>query len=332
MNELLKITKAAEFLGCTTKSLRNWDKSGKLKPTKKDGETRYYSLSDLKKFKGEETESLNSKTNEIMTDKTNTEVAELLEKLAATEKEKQELQQRLDKAKDVYRDMKKQVGFYRDKVDEQTETINGFRKQLADGGHIAEINDGLAEFALYYMNLSRLPESKVHNGTFFLGGIRYNQPDKSIPDKYKSLCVYLVHCAADAWNLWISHTRNNDLPQQRAEKLRKVLDQKFREPHVPLDDEVTAKTPFEAGIDIQDFDDSNPTRINTFGFKAIMEKAGLWLRYKDRQFTSVEVVPIEQMKSKLVLKTVEDYNTELKQAINEVGDELANIIGEDRTE
>ncbi len=47
----VKIGDAAEILGVSVQTLRNWDESGKLRSNKSAGGTRYYLLSDLKRFK-----------------------------------------------------------------------------------------------------------------------------------------------------------------------------------------------------------------------------------------------------------------------------------------
>lgn len=46
----LKIGEAAEFLGVTSQTLRNWDASGKLHAHRTEGKHRYYLLEDLKHF------------------------------------------------------------------------------------------------------------------------------------------------------------------------------------------------------------------------------------------------------------------------------------------
>lgn len=52
MAEHLTIKKAAEYLGVTATTLRNWDKAGKLKPHRHPmNKYRLYKLSDLKRLK-----------------------------------------------------------------------------------------------------------------------------------------------------------------------------------------------------------------------------------------------------------------------------------------
>lgn len=46
----MRIGKAAEILGVTVQTLRNWEKSGKLRAYRSPGGQRYYGLSDLRRF------------------------------------------------------------------------------------------------------------------------------------------------------------------------------------------------------------------------------------------------------------------------------------------
>lgn len=48
--KMITIGKAAKFLGITTKTLRVWDKEGKLSPIRTQGNHRRYLLSDIKKL------------------------------------------------------------------------------------------------------------------------------------------------------------------------------------------------------------------------------------------------------------------------------------------
>lgn len=51
-DEVLTIKKAAEILGVTPTSLRNWERAGKLKPFHTEGKHRRYYKSDIEKFGG----------------------------------------------------------------------------------------------------------------------------------------------------------------------------------------------------------------------------------------------------------------------------------------
>jgi hypothetical protein len=46
----IRISEAAKILGVSAQTLRNWDKSGKLKPERSTGKQRYYPLEEIKKF------------------------------------------------------------------------------------------------------------------------------------------------------------------------------------------------------------------------------------------------------------------------------------------
>ena len=59
MDKLYSISKAAEILDVTPKTLRIWDKENKLKPTLTSGGHRRYRESDINKIIGTET------TNEV---------------------------------------------------------------------------------------------------------------------------------------------------------------------------------------------------------------------------------------------------------------------------
>lgn len=311
MEKLLKTAEAANYLGVSATTLKRFDQNGKFKPTEVKGNYRYYSVEDLDKFKSELGNTCETTIEEE--DKAD-------EQVTTIEEENKVLRERLEKAKDVYLTQKKEIDFYKRKVEEQSNIIDEIRQQLKDDGHMVEINDGLTEFAMYYMNLSRLHEAKMEIGRRFLRTLRWSVPDKSIPDKYKSLCVYLVQSAAEAWNTYLSNIRNNNLPKIRADKLRKALENCFKEPHVPLSDEATAVSPSEAGISVFDFveDEKSVPWVNTGGFKTICDKAGLWLVY-NKDHTAVEVIPIEQ-RTKAKPKQVED-----------IGLTLSNVIAEEIT-
>lgn len=45
---LVNISKAAKILGVTTKTLRNWEEQGKLKPVRTFGKHRRYNLNEIK--------------------------------------------------------------------------------------------------------------------------------------------------------------------------------------------------------------------------------------------------------------------------------------------
>ena len=49
-NKEIKIGDAADLLGFTVQTLRNWDASGKLRARRSEGGTRYYVLEELKRF------------------------------------------------------------------------------------------------------------------------------------------------------------------------------------------------------------------------------------------------------------------------------------------
>jgi len=52
MDKLVNISEAADRLGVSTKTLRMWDKDGKLKPVRTSGKHRRYLLSDIEKLQG----------------------------------------------------------------------------------------------------------------------------------------------------------------------------------------------------------------------------------------------------------------------------------------
>ncbi|MBI2551480.1 MerR family DNA-binding transcriptional regulator [Candidatus Uhrbacteria bacterium] len=49
-NKNVRIGEAAKMLGVTTQTLRNWEKSGKLRAERSPGQQRYYPIADLKMF------------------------------------------------------------------------------------------------------------------------------------------------------------------------------------------------------------------------------------------------------------------------------------------
>lgn len=53
-DRLLKIDEAAALLGVTSQTLRNWDKSGKLKPARTDGGHRRYKEADINAIRKEQ--------------------------------------------------------------------------------------------------------------------------------------------------------------------------------------------------------------------------------------------------------------------------------------
>lgn len=55
-NGLLNIRQASEYLGVSKDTLRKWDRGDKLKPLKTSGGHRRYSIQDLDKFVGKETD------------------------------------------------------------------------------------------------------------------------------------------------------------------------------------------------------------------------------------------------------------------------------------
>jgi excisionase family DNA binding protein len=50
MSDLVSISKAAELLGVCSKTLRDWDKQGLLKPVRTIGKHRRYSVSGINQF------------------------------------------------------------------------------------------------------------------------------------------------------------------------------------------------------------------------------------------------------------------------------------------
>ncbi|MDP3956275.1 MAG: MerR family transcriptional regulator [bacterium] len=50
MDEEIRIGKAAEILGVTVQTMRNWEKMGKLKANRSAGGQRYYKLQDIQRF------------------------------------------------------------------------------------------------------------------------------------------------------------------------------------------------------------------------------------------------------------------------------------------
>lgn len=53
-NELIKISKAAKLFGVTPRTLRRWEKSGKIKPILTLGKHRRYKVSEIKSLIGEQ--------------------------------------------------------------------------------------------------------------------------------------------------------------------------------------------------------------------------------------------------------------------------------------
>jgi len=52
-NNFIKISEAAKIIGVTTKTLRDWEKQGKIKCVRTFGKHRRYKLADIKKLIGE---------------------------------------------------------------------------------------------------------------------------------------------------------------------------------------------------------------------------------------------------------------------------------------
>jgi excisionase family DNA binding protein len=50
VDKKVRISEAARILGVSAETLRNWEKSGKLKSHRSSGNQRYYALADLKRF------------------------------------------------------------------------------------------------------------------------------------------------------------------------------------------------------------------------------------------------------------------------------------------
>lgn len=50
MDKKVRITEAAKMLGVSAQTLRNWEKSGKLRAERSSGQQRYYSMEALKRF------------------------------------------------------------------------------------------------------------------------------------------------------------------------------------------------------------------------------------------------------------------------------------------
>lgn len=63
MEKLVSIGETAELLGVSIKTLRLWDRAGKLSPVRTSGKHRRYRMSDIEKFQG-----LPSKAEEVKTD------------------------------------------------------------------------------------------------------------------------------------------------------------------------------------------------------------------------------------------------------------------------
>lgn len=60
MEKLITVTKAADQLGVTKKTLQDWDKSGKLPALRTAGGHRRYRQSDIEKLQGIERDTLDS--------------------------------------------------------------------------------------------------------------------------------------------------------------------------------------------------------------------------------------------------------------------------------
>ena len=54
MDKLIDICEAAELLGVSKETLRNWDRNGSLKALRTKGHHRRYRLSDIEKMQKEE--------------------------------------------------------------------------------------------------------------------------------------------------------------------------------------------------------------------------------------------------------------------------------------
>lgn len=52
-NEFVKISEAAKIIGVTPKTLRIWEKEGKLKSTRTFGKHRRYKVSEIKSLLGD---------------------------------------------------------------------------------------------------------------------------------------------------------------------------------------------------------------------------------------------------------------------------------------
>ncbi|EKD76102.1 MAG: hypothetical protein ACD_43C00225G0002 [uncultured bacterium] len=50
LNKKVRVSEAAKILGVTAQTLRNWERSGKLRPQRSVGKQRYYLVEDLKSF------------------------------------------------------------------------------------------------------------------------------------------------------------------------------------------------------------------------------------------------------------------------------------------
>ena len=64
---LVSIKKAAEILGVSQSTLRNWDKTGKLKSLRTPGNARRYNIETLKQFiklMGEDVDDRNIRNNQ----------------------------------------------------------------------------------------------------------------------------------------------------------------------------------------------------------------------------------------------------------------------------
>lgn len=314
MEELLKIKDAAEYLGYSVSTLKRFDQTGKLKPTEVNNSYRYYSKEDLDKFKKELDEECEKGC--VFKDVSKVETEEekenstLSEDLDTLKKENEELKQRLEKATEVYHDLKKQVKFYRDKVEQLTDV------------NVGKLDDVFATFAMEVLQKMNKPEIYMAIGRRWIRMIRWNQPDKAIPDNYKDICVFLVQCAKDAWNLQLKNYREHNLPNQRVENLRKALEECFVEPHIPRNDENSKVPPSDAGVNTFEVEEEvggNVQWVNTGGFEAICEKAGLWLRYTNKDRTAVEIVPISTQRT----------NQKKPNKVEDIGLKLSNIIAVD---
>jgi excisionase family DNA binding protein len=66
MEKLIDIAVAAEMLGVTTATLRNWDRKGQLKSLRTQGGHRRYRLSDIEKLQYDEINRYTSSNSETM--------------------------------------------------------------------------------------------------------------------------------------------------------------------------------------------------------------------------------------------------------------------------
>ena len=118
MRKLLKISEAAKYIGYSASALRKFEQTDKLQPTEIRGTYRYYSIEDLDKFKAVFIKQ--PKINKCTSSSYETNVFDLVQQQA---ERIHELQMRIDKAIQVYRENKATIESQRKEIQRLNEYI-----------------------------------------------------------------------------------------------------------------------------------------------------------------------------------------------------------------